>query len=148
MGFYDEHHPFSHYVSLETLSLDPATTYTSPQDKQTIGIYHESVLTKLWGARSSLKSLTAIEPLQIFTPGRPTDDLLRDRMTLAHHLDTFFVNAVSALEIAAQEVNLYYGLGFGEDTVSVWSIRDSLQARRPGSTIQNYYLDLTTPPPA
>lgn len=146
MGFFDEYHDFAHYPSLEQITVNSATAFATPQDRQRLAVYHESVLAKLWGAQSCLEGLTAVDPLQVFKPGRPTAELLRDRMSLTYHLDTFFVNTVSALEIAAQEVNIFYGLGFAEDALNVWSICDCLEARRRGSAILNHYQDLTTLP--
>lgn len=146
MNLFDDYYSLDHYTSLQDLTTDPSVTFRTLQDKQALELYHDSVLTKLWGAKSSLENLKSIEPLQIFRPGRPQDDLLRGRLSLAHSLDTFFVNAISALEIATQEVNVYYGLGFQEEDVSIWAVRKSLRAGRPGTPIECFFAVLTTPP--
>ncbi len=145
MNLFDDYYSLDHYTSLQELTADPSVTFRIRQDKQALGLYHDSVLTKLWGVMSSFENLKSTEPLQVFRPGRPPADLLRDRLTLAHVLDTFFVNAISALEITAQEVNVYYGLGFQEEAVSIGAVRNSLQTGRPGTPIEQFFAILTTP---
>ena len=146
MNLFDDYYSLDHYTSLQDLTTDPSVTFRTPQDKQALELYHDSVLTKLWGAKSSFENLKSIEPLQIFRPGRPTVDLLLDRLPLAHFLDTFFVNAISALEIATQEVNVYYDLGFQEEAVSIRAVQGSLQASRRHTPIDDFFGDLTTSP--
>ena len=146
MNLFDDYYSLDYYTTLQELTADPSVTFGTPQDKQTLELYHDSILTKLWGVELSLKKLKSIEPLQIFKPGRPPDDLLRGRLTLTHFLDTFFVNAISGLEIAAQEVNVYYGLGIQEEDVSIRAVRRMLQGGRAGAPIENFFMLLTTAP--
>jgi hypothetical protein len=146
MGFFDAHHPFAAHSALRELCASPALVFHNVDDRPKIDVYHESVLNKLWGTQLALDEILKFDALGVFKSGRKQDDIARDLMTITNHLDTLFVNAVSAVEMASQEVNVCYGLGLSEEEVSVREVRARLQATRVGTPIEHHYRDLLTPP--